>query len=143
MKLNDDAKAVLRDAGVSQAAWARANYMADGKWTGDPCGCPDSGRCMNGYHHMPDEECGCLRTLLAEYLKGEGIFAEFPAGVREAALARGLLQIADAAGMPDTFWQYDRRVRIAREVLGVPEDGRYTHAHLWAAEEAGNDPLPR
>ena len=54
MKLNDDAKAVLRDAGVSQAAWARANYMADGKWTGDPCGCPDSGRCMNGFHHFPD-----------------------------------------------------------------------------------------
>ncbi len=49
-------------------------------------------------------------------------------------LARGLLQIADAAGMPDTFWQTDSRVKLAREVLNVPEDGRYTHASLWGSE---------
>jgi hypothetical protein len=54
---------------------------------------------------------------------------------RATALARGLLQIADAAGMPDTFWQSDSRVRLAREVLGIPEDGRYTHAHLWTELE--------
>lgn len=48
------------------------------------------------------------------------------------ALARGLLQIADAGGMPDSFWRSDSRVRMAREVLGVPEDGRETHVHLWA-----------
>lgn len=48
------------------------------------------------------------------------------------ALARGLLQIADAAGMPDTFWQTDSRVKLARDVLGVPEDGRYSHEHLWS-----------
>lgn len=47
------------------------------------------------------------------------------------ALARGLLQIADLGGMPDTFWQTDSRVELARAVLGVPSDGRYTHAHLW------------
>ena len=59
---------------------------------------------------------------------------------RSAALARGLLQIADAAGMPDTFWQTDSRVRLAREVLDVPEDGRYTHAHLWDdTREANGD----
>ncbi len=85
VRLNEAAKAVLRDAGVSQAAWARANWMADGKWCGDACGCPDSGRCMNGFHHMPDDECGCLRTLLADYLKGEGTFAEFPADTVAAA----------------------------------------------------------
>jgi hypothetical protein len=56
---------------------------------------------------------------------------------RTADLARGLLQIADAGGMPDTFWRTDSRVRLAREVLGIPEDGRYTHAHLWA--EADED----
>jgi DNA-binding PadR family transcriptional regulator len=57
------------------------------------------------------------------------------------ALARGLLQIADLAGMPDTFWRDDRRVRLARTVLGVPEDGRYTHAALWD-DEAGPLPVP-
>ena len=63
MKLNQDAKAALRDAGVSQAAWARANF-GDGRWHGDACGCPD-GRCA-GYHHGEGEECGCLRALLAD-----------------------------------------------------------------------------
>jgi len=80
-RLNEDAKIVLRDAGVSQAAWARANYMADGKWTGDACGCPDN-RCKDGYHHYPGDECGCLRVLLEQYLAGEGTFAEFPKAVR-------------------------------------------------------------
>lgn len=55
----------------------------------------------------------------------------------ETMLARGLLQIADAAGMPDTVWQSDSRVRVARMVLGVPENGRYTYAHLW-----DDDPEP-
>jgi hypothetical protein len=50
------------------------------------------------------------------------------------ALAKGLLQIADAASMPDTYWQVDSRGRLAREVLGVPENGRYTHAHLWSTD---------
>jgi len=60
---------------------------------------------------------------------------------RLEALARGLLQIADAAGMPDSFWRSDSRVRLAREVLAVPEDGRETHAHLWApAAEGGSAP---
>ncbi len=75
MRLNDDAKVALRDAGVSQAAWARANFMSDGRWCGDACGCPDD-RCI-GHHHYEDEECGCLRTLLVMFLSGEGtMFAE-------------------------------------------------------------------
>jgi hypothetical protein len=53
------------------------------------------------------------------------------AGGRDAALARGLLQIADAVGMPDTYWRADSRVTLAREVLGVPPDGRDSHQHLW------------
>jgi hypothetical protein len=68
MKLNEAAKAALRDVGVSQAAWARANHYSSGSWYGDACGCPDD-RCL-GFHHDEDEECGCLRTLLAEYLMG-------------------------------------------------------------------------
>ncbi len=74
MKLNEDAKAALRDAGVSQAAWARANYYDDGGWCGDACGCPDD-RCI-GFHHFEGEECGCLQVLLAQYLSGEECFAE-------------------------------------------------------------------
>jgi hypothetical protein len=76
-KLNEDAKAALRDAGVSQAAWARANYSTDGSFLGDACGCPDD-RCI-GYHHFDAEDCGCLPVLLEQYLNGEGSFAEFPA----------------------------------------------------------------
>jgi hypothetical protein len=52
-----------------------------------------------------------------------------------AQLAQGILQLADAGGMPDTFWQSDCRVRMARDVLGIPADGRYTHEHLWETPE--------
>jgi hypothetical protein len=64
--LNQDARSALRWAGVSQAAWARANFSPDGRWHGDACGCPDD-RCI-GFHHSEDEECGCLQTLLIQYL---------------------------------------------------------------------------
>jgi hypothetical protein len=66
MRLNEEAKMVLADAGISQAAWAR-KWFADGKWHGDRCGCPDD-RCMDGYHHYPDDECGCLRAILSDPL---------------------------------------------------------------------------
>ena len=67
--LNADAKAALRDAGVSQAEWARANWSSSGRWSGDACGCPDD-RCI-GYHHYDGEDCGCLQTLLQSYVAGE------------------------------------------------------------------------
>jgi hypothetical protein len=69
--LNATAKATLKAADVTQAEWARANYMESGKWCGDQCGCPDD-RCANGFHHMGPDDCGCLPTLLAEYLQPEG-----------------------------------------------------------------------
>jgi hypothetical protein len=50
-------------------------------------------------------------------------------------LARGMLQIADIANMPDTFWEIDSRIRLAREVLSVPKAGRYSYAHLWSGDE--------
>jgi hypothetical protein len=62
--LNAAAKAALRDAGVTQADWAREHF-ADGRWHGDTCGCPDD-RCV-GYHHYEDEVCGCLPALLDKY----------------------------------------------------------------------------
>jgi hypothetical protein len=67
MKLNAAAKATLRDHGVSQAAWARANF-ADGRWHGDACGCTDD-RCI-GYHHDEHDDCGCLPALLSRPLGG-------------------------------------------------------------------------
>lgn len=68
--LNSTAKATLKAAGVTQAEWARANYMQSGKWSGDACGCPDD-RCV-GFHHDGPDDCGCLPTSLAEYLHPEG-----------------------------------------------------------------------
>jgi len=49
------------------------------------------------------------------------------------ALAQAVMQLADLGGMPDSFWCTDNRVKMARDVLGVPEDGRISHAHLWEA----------
>lgn len=68
--LNATAKDVLRWHGVSQAEWARRNYMSDGKWIGDACGCPDD-RCI-GYHHSGPDDCGCLEALLTSRTEGTG-----------------------------------------------------------------------
>jgi hypothetical protein len=76
VKLTATALATLSESGVSPALWARANYSPDGVWHGDVCGCPDSGRCANGYHHMREDDCGCLPALLTSFLRGEGIFAD-------------------------------------------------------------------
>jgi hypothetical protein len=51
--------------------------------------------------------------------------------------ARALLRIVDKAQVADTSWQADRVIAEAREKLGVPVDGRYTHAHLWGGVTAG------
>lgn len=64
--LNAAAKAALRDAGVSQAEWAREHF-ADGKWHGDSCGCSDD-RCR-GFHHDENGECGCLPVLLSTHVR--------------------------------------------------------------------------
>lgn len=62
MKLNAEAKSIIKDAGFSQAAWARRHFNTN-TWFGDACGCPDD-RCMDGYHHHPHEACGCLAYLI-------------------------------------------------------------------------------
>ncbi|MEU4416171.1 hypothetical protein [Nocardia salmonicida] len=66
--LNASALATLRDAEISVSEWARHNYMSNGEWCGDACGCPDS-RCI-GFHHDAGDECGCLPTLLADHAGG-------------------------------------------------------------------------
>ena len=76
--LNATAQGALRDAGVTQGAWARANYMPDGRWCGDTCGCPDD-RCI-GFHHDSPADCGCLPVLLDDYLSGTGCFASSTEG---------------------------------------------------------------
>lgn len=40
-------------------------YGIKGRWWGDRCGCPDD-RCMDGHHHDPHEECGCLTVLAGQ-----------------------------------------------------------------------------
>jgi len=74
--LNATAKATLRAAGVSQSEWARRNWSGDGTWHGDACGCPDD-RCI-GFHHDGPRDCGCLPTLLADLLAGEGFHTFAP-----------------------------------------------------------------
>ncbi len=63
-KLNATAREALRAAGISQAAWARENGYADGRWHGDACGCFDD-RCI-GFHHDGPDDCQCLPALLAD-----------------------------------------------------------------------------
>jgi hypothetical protein len=79
--LNADAKAALKAAGVSQAAWARKWFPCNAVpgdlsteigrpvWLGDACGCPDD-RCT-GYHHDDNEDCGCLPALLSRTAGGQ------------------------------------------------------------------------
>lgn len=53
---------------------------------------------------------------------------------RSKDLARAILSLADTAGMPDSYWQTDSRVALAREVLGVGDDERYTRAEEWTSD---------
>jgi len=64
VKLTAAAKATIRGAGFTLAEFARMQGYADGKWGGDVCGCTDTGRCANGFHHMGTDDCGCLPVLL-------------------------------------------------------------------------------
>ena len=77
--LNTAAKVMLREAGISQAGWARQWFPCNAVpgdrrteigrpvWFGDACGCPDD-RCI-GYHHDAGEDCGCIVALLAQELR--------------------------------------------------------------------------
>jgi hypothetical protein len=65
--LSPDVRATLRDCGITQADWARAQGFSDGRWYGDACGCSDD-RCIS-YHHDEHDECGCFRVLLARELR--------------------------------------------------------------------------
>lgn len=63
----------LREAGVTPELWARANFMADGNWSGASCGCPDP-ECIPS-HHEAAEECRCLPGHLADFIAGWAGFA--------------------------------------------------------------------
>jgi hypothetical protein len=59
----------LEAAGLSEQQWERANWGRSATWQGDRCGCPDD-RCI-GYHHYGEDDCGCLQSLLADWLCGD------------------------------------------------------------------------
>lgn len=52
------------------------------------------------------------------------------------ALAKSVLQIAAAGGMPDTFWATDSRIRLACQTLGWETD----EAREWAYNEVDWQP---
>ena len=60
---------LLEGAGLTEQAWARANYMRSGAWCGDRCGCMDD-RCI-GYHHSGEDDCGCLPAALEDWFRGD------------------------------------------------------------------------
>lgn len=70
----------LAAAGLTERQWARANYMR-GAWCGDCCGCMDD-RCANGFHHIGEDDCGCLPAMLEDWLNGDPyrFFAVKPPG---------------------------------------------------------------
>ncbi len=59
------AKRTIADAGLTVREYVGA-LGRGGEWRGDSCGCPDS-RCK-GFHHEPDEPCGCLHALIRDIL---------------------------------------------------------------------------
>lgn len=59
--MTPEARALLREHGLTMAAWSRQWYGVT-TWHGDDCGCPDD-RCI-GFHHDESEDCGCLPALL-------------------------------------------------------------------------------
>lgn len=75
MKLDQFARAELRRAGISPRKWAQINFGTD-TWHGDACGCSDD-RCI-GYHHEPDNDCGCLGALLTAWANPETRAQWFP-----------------------------------------------------------------
>jgi hypothetical protein len=78
--LNAAAKVALRQAGITQTAWAQECLPCNGSpgnlsteivrpaWLGDACGGPDD-RCI-GFHHYGADDCGCLPVLIGRYQRG-------------------------------------------------------------------------
>src|SRR5689334_12324865 len=79
--LNQHALEQLEVAGLTEQQWARANYMRNGTWCGDVCGCMDD-RCANGFHHFGEDDCGCLPAALEAWFRGDPYrwFAVKPSG---------------------------------------------------------------
>jgi hypothetical protein len=136
----DAAARVLAAAGVTAPGLGRQVRIA---WTGWARRQPDAAAHPNwlvpydfllSRDREADDEIG---TRL--FTAGWAAHARQPQPARPAApdpmvpaLARALLQLADDAQMPDAYWQADSRMVLARRILGVPDTGRSSHAHLWA-----------
>jgi hypothetical protein len=51
-------------------------------------------------------------------------------------LARAVCSIAASAGMPDSYWETDSRIELARQVLGAEEVERWERGELeWESED--------
>lgn len=67
--LDHNARQELKWSDITQAEYRRHHFGPDAqRWYGDTCGCPDD-RCKDGYHHEPDEDCGCLAVTLDAYAR--------------------------------------------------------------------------
>jgi hypothetical protein len=67
--LNRVARERIKASGLTIARYVRYHFPS-GRWGGDACGCADD-RCKDGFHHYPDEECGCLPVLIEQVFRGE------------------------------------------------------------------------
>lgn len=68
MKLSTEARATIRESGVTIAGYTR-HHFADGVWRGDACGCSDD-RCI-GHHHDERDDCRCLPVLLEMFAESQ------------------------------------------------------------------------
>lgn len=75
--LNPTAIATLAVAGITPQQWIDASSYGyiwpageTPTWTGDRCGCTDD-RCI-GFHHLGEDDCGCLTVLIDQYLSNNG-----------------------------------------------------------------------
>lgn len=74
-RLNKAARERIKASGLTIAEYVRYHFVgrpgerADAIWGGDACGCSDD-RCKDGFHHQPDEDCGCLPVLIDMVKRG-------------------------------------------------------------------------
>ena len=53
----------------------------------------------------------------------------------ERQLARAICSVAQSGGMPDSFWETDSRIAIARSVLGKEEVDGWKSGMVYGGEE--------
>lgn len=88
------------------------------------------------FNHSQDDVHNSARDMLLHAHKTETGAASTAYTLRQ--LAQDVIAMAQAGGMPDTYWQTDRRIARACEVLGVtPEVAREASAKAFEALDGG------